>query len=186
MKDIEFIRHENVPMSKEEIRAISLNKLQLYDAKSLLDIGAGSGSVSIEACVHYPNLEAVAIEVKDVACHLIEKNKEKFNVSQYTVINDLAPTVISKKIDRIFVGGSNNGLEEILKWSYERLNENGIIVCNFIITENMVKANKIMKKIGFIDIELIQVSVNKSQKLGQYEFFKPINPVYIIKAEKRS
>ena len=77
MKNDEFIRGK-VPITKEEVRAISLNKLNLKDAKTFIDVGAGTGSISIEAALTYDDLKVVAIERNDVAIDLINQNVEKF------------------------------------------------------------------------------------------------------------
>ena len=80
MRNDEFITGK-VPITKEEVRAISLNKLNLKNAKNFIDVGAGTGSISIEAAKTYDNLNVIAIERNDEAIDLIHKNIEKFNLS---------------------------------------------------------------------------------------------------------
>jgi len=184
MKDNWFIRGEKVPLTKEEIRAVTLNKLELSDAKSILDVGAGSGSVSIEACLHYKKLHATAIEVKEEACEVIAANKDKFGLVNYNIINGCAPYKLDDAFERIFIGGSNDALEKIIAWCFDLLIEGGIVVCNFIVYENAISAKKYLKQYGYEDIELCQVMINKSEKIGRYEYLKPINPVFILKARK--
>ena len=80
MRNSEFITGE-VPITKEEVRAISINKLDLKDKKTFLDIGAGTGSVSVEVAYNYPGIDVISIECKDKAVDLIKRNIEKFKSS---------------------------------------------------------------------------------------------------------
>ena len=112
MRNSEFITGK-VPITKEEVRAISINKLDLANAKRFIDVGAGTGSVTVEAAYHYPNLDVTAIERNDDALELINKNVDKFNLKNIEVIKGYAPVEINKKVDAIFLGGTGNNLEEI-------------------------------------------------------------------------
>ena len=105
MKNSEFITGD-VPITKEEVRAISINKLNLKDKKTFLDIGAGTGSVSIEVAYNYPNIEVISIECKDKAIDLINQNIEKFNLDNVKVLKGYAPLDIGKTVDSIFIGGN--------------------------------------------------------------------------------
>lgn len=118
MRNSEFITGK-VPITKEEVRAISISKLNLVNAKNLIDIGAGTGSVSVEAAYNYPNLKVISIEKNDDAIELIEKNKKKFNLKNIEVIKGCAPINLglNVKVESIFLGGTGNNLEEIIEWS---------------------------------------------------------------------
>ncbi|MCU9812264.1 precorrin-6Y C5,15-methyltransferase (decarboxylating) subunit CbiT [Paraclostridium sp. AKS81] len=96
MKNSEFITG-NVPITKEEVRAISINKLDLKNKHTFLDIGAGTGSVSVEVAYNYPNIDVISIECKDKAIELINQNIEKFNLNNVEVIKGYAPIDIGKK-----------------------------------------------------------------------------------------
>ncbi|SLM86228.1 Cobalt-precorrin-6y C15-methyltransferase [decarboxylating] [Vagococcus fluvialis bH819] len=170
-------------MTKEEIRTISLAKLNLKHAKRFLDVGAGTGSISIEACVEYPNLEVTAIETKDVAVDLILENKEKFGVENLEVIQGKAPIELEKKFDSIFVGGSGGNLEDILNWSFEHLNPGGSLVLNFILLENATVAFKWLEEQNMA-YDTVQIQVGNGTKLGSGHYFKPLNPVIIIETKK--
>nr|WP_235675846.1 precorrin-6Y C5,15-methyltransferase (decarboxylating) subunit CbiT [Clostridioides difficile] len=118
MRNSEFITGK-VPITKEEVRAISISKLNLVNAKNLIDIGAGTGSVSVEAAYNYPNLKVISIEKNDDAIELIEKNIKKFNLKNIEVIKGCAPINLglNVKVESIFLGGTGNNLEEIIEWS---------------------------------------------------------------------
>ncbi len=182
MKDSLFVRSK-VPMTKEEIRTISLAKLNLKEAEHFLDIGAGTGSISIEACVEYPDLHVTAIETKDIAVELILENKEKFGVENLNVIKGKAPIDLDIIFDSIFVGGSGGNLEDILSWSFDHLKPGGSLVLNFILLENATGAFKWFED-NEIAYETVQVQVGNGTKLGSGHYFKPLNPVIIIEAKK--
>ena len=183
MKDSEFIRGK-VPMTKEEIRTISLDKLNLSNAKTLLDIGAGTGSVSIEAALKYKNLQVISIERKDEAIELINKNIEKFNLNNINIIQGYAPIDVNKKFDSIFIGGSGGNLENIIKWSKSLLNEDGSLVINCIILDTLYNSLRLLEKYEFYNIETIMVNIARLEKLGEGEYFKPLNPTYIISCKR--
>ncbi|MCC0641401.1 MULTISPECIES: decarboxylating cobalt-precorrin-6B (C(15))-methyltransferase [unclassified Clostridioides] len=185
MRNSEFITGK-VPITKEEVRAISISKLDLVNAESFIDIGAGTGSVSIEAAYSYPNLEVISIEKNDAAVELIEKNIKKFNLKNVEVIKGYAPIKISlnTKVDSIFLGGTGNNLEEIIAWSKKTLITGGRLVANFIIIETFNQTLKLLRKYGFKEIDVCVLNVSKLEKLGKGEYFKPLNPIYIISCEK--
>lgn len=183
MKNNEFIRGK-VPITKEEVRAISLNKLNLKNAKTFIDVGAGTGSVSIEAALTYDNLKVIAIERNDVAIDLINQNVNKFNLSNIEVIKDYAPIDLDIKADGIFLGGTGNNLEEIIKWSKDLLIPGGRLVANFILIDNFYDTLDLLKKYNFVNIDVSQLSINKLEKLGSRDYFKPHNPIFIISCEK--
>ena len=183
MKNDEFIRGK-VPITKEEVRAISLNKLNLKNAKTFIDVGAGTGSVSIEAALTYDNLKVIAIERNDVAIDLINQNVNKFNLSNIEVIKDYAPIDLDVKADGIFLGGTGNNLEEIIKWSKELLIPGGRLVANFILIDNFYDTLDLLKKYNFVNLDVSQLSINKLEKLGSRDYFKPHNPIFIISCEK--
>ena len=183
MKNNEFIRGK-VPITKEEVRAISLNKLNLKNAKTFIDVGAGTGSVSIEAALTYDNLKVIAIERNDVAIDLINQNVNKFNLSNIEVIKDYAPLDLDVKADGIFLGGTGNNLEEIIKWSKDLLIPGGRLVANFILIDNFYDTLDLLKKYNFVNLDVSQLSINKLEKLGSRDYFKPHNPIFIISCEK--
>lgn len=183
MKNSEFITGK-VPITKEEVRAISIMKLDLINAKRFIDVGAGTGSVSIEAAYNYPNLQVTSIERNDDALDLINKNVEKFNLKNIEVIKGYAPVDIDEKVDAIFLGGTGNNLNEILLWSKELLIEGGRLVANFIIVETFNETLKLLRDYGFENIDVSVLNVSKLEKLGRGEYFKPLNPIYIISCEK--
>lgn len=183
MKNSEFITGK-VPITKEEVRAISIMKLDLINAKRFIDVGAGTGSVSVEAAYNYPNLEVISIERNNDALDLINKNVGKFNLNNIEIIKGYAPVDIQGQVDAIFLGGTGNNLDEILLWSKNMLAEGGRLVANFIIVETFNETLKLLRAYGFNNIDVSVLNVSKLEKLGRGEYFKPLNPIYIISCEK--
>lgn len=183
MKNSEFITGK-VPITKEEVRAISIMKLDLVNAKRFIDVGAGTGSVTVEAAYNYPNLDVISIERNDSALELINKNVDKFNLKNVEIIQGYAPVDIDKKVDAIFLGGTGNNLNEILLWSKNLLIDGGRLVANFIIVETFNETLRLLREYGFENIDVSVLNVSKLEKLGRGEYFKPLNPIYIISCEK--
>lgn len=192
MKDEVFKREKDVPMTKEEIRYLSLGYLELAFAKTLLDIGSGTGSVSIEAAAMNPHLQVTAVECDEDAFLLSLENKDRLDKvmnlkDRIRFIHDKAPSSkISGGFDRIFIGGTKGNPKEVIEWAYGLLEENGILVMNFITLENFQRSVEAIEKIeGFTKIEGSLCSISKLTDLGPYTYFKPHNPAFIIKTTRR-
>lgn len=183
MKNNEFITGP-VPITKEEVRALALNKLQLKGKKRMIDVGAGTGTVGIEAALSYEELEVIAIECKEAALKLTQQNIDKFGLKNIELIEGYAPIQLTQQVDAIFIGGTGGKLEEMIKWSYESLVAGGRMVANFIILGTFYEAMQLMEEVGFKEIEVTQISVSKLDKLGKGKYLKPENPIFIIEGTK--
>lgn len=185
MKNSEFITGK-VPITKEEVRAICLSKLNVSECSSFLDIGSGTGSVTVEAAVINRGMSVFSIECDERAYNLTKENIEKFELDNVIQIKDMAPTnhVELKDIDAVFVGGTRNNLVEIIQWTYGIMKDRAKIVFTFILLENFYKCMEVLEESDFRNIEVSQVSVSKLEKLGKGKYFKPENPIFIISAEK--
>lgn len=183
--DREFIRGE-VPMTKSEVRSVILSKLKIFKENQICDIGAGSGSVSIEAAILASVGRVFSIEKKPEAVELIKKNIKKFGISNISLIEGEAPKELEKipKIDRIFIGGSGGSMKEIIQWSYEKLSPGGIVAASTVTMENNFIAFKTLESMGFKNIDLVQVSVSRNTRIGRSNMMKALNPINIISAER--
>lgn len=191
MRDSDFIRDKNVPMSKEEARYISLCYMDINNKKNMLDIGSGTGSCSIEALLQNKNLTVTAIECDDNAIDLINENIEKFDNEYFNIKNRInvikarAPVELDEKFDSIFVGGTKGSVDEIINWSVKNMNIGATLVLNFITLENFYEALESINKIpNLSEITGSQIMVNKIEKLAKYKYLKPNNPVFIIKCTR--
>ena len=182
MKDSSFIRG-NVHMTTEEVRTVSIAKLQLAKADKFLDIGTGTGSIAIEAALLHPNLEVTTIDSNQTAVAVLKQNLAKFQLTNIHSILGKAPIELEDKFDAIFVGGTGGNMAEILAWSFQLLKPDGRLVLNFILLENALRAMEWLET-NHHSFQTIQMHVSQFTKLGQGHYFKPQNPVIIIETRK--
>lgn len=179
MGDDVFIR-EKVPMTKEEVRALSICKLHLTAPAVVYDIGSGSGSVSVELAGSDPSVKVYSIEVKEDAYNLTCRNIEKFGFANVTAVRGAAPECLESLPDptHVFIGGSGGHLEEIL---VHLMNRRGPIrvVLNTVTLETLAEASRLMEKYE-LEGEICQVQVSRSRKAGAYHLMQGQNPVNII------
>ena len=185
MADEDFERGKT-PMTKAEVRAVTLAKLQLKDTDIFVDLGAGTGSISIEAARVLHKGKVIAVERKSDAITLIKKNCDKFAIDNLEILQSEAPyglEVISRA-DKIMIGGSGGHLSELVAWAYKILPQNGRIAMNMITMENVHQGWKAMKACGFEDCEMVQLTVSKGKRIGDYTMMMGQNPVYVLSARK--
>ncbi|SCB73594.1 cobalt-precorrin-6B (C15)-methyltransferase [Kosakonia oryzendophytica] len=184
MKDELFIRGEKVPMTKEAVRALALSKLDLQQARHLIDIGAGTGSVSIEAALTHPQLRVTAIERSPAALGLLEENCLHFGCRNIAIVSGVAPLFVEQPADAVFMGGSGGNLTQLIDWSLAQLNPGGRLVMTFILQENLNTALSHLAARHVAALECQQIQVSRLTGLGSGHYFKPNNPVYLISCEK--
>lgn len=181
--DEEFIRGE-VPMTKSEVRVISLSKLALKEGDILYDVGAGTGSLSVEAALLLEKGKVYAIEEMEEAALLIEKNREKFLLQNLHIIRGRAPECLKELPvpDAAFIGGSRGRLKEILE---ELLDKNPAItvVLNAVTLETLSEAIEAFRDLSFTDTEISQAAITRTRKAGRYHMLSAQNPVFIIKGK---
>lgn len=183
ISDEAFLR-DKVPMTKEEVRSLSLCKLQLTARSVVYDIGAGSGSVSVEIARQCPEGHVYAIEQKGTALALLEKNRDHFAVDNMTIIEGCAPEGLEAlpMPTHVFIGGSDGHLREILSCVLKR-NPSVRLVINTVTLETLSEAQVVLASFG-LETEYIQVQISRAKKLGRYHLMKALNPVFIITAQK--
>ncbi len=176
----EFIRG-NVPITKSEVRAISISKLKLKEDSVVYDIGAGTGSVSVEMAHLVKKGRVYAIEQKEEAAELIEQNKDKFALDNMVVITGCAPEAIEQleAPDAAFIGGSGGNLKDIITSLLDK-NRAVRIVVNAIALETLTEALSLMKEPEFEETEVVQAAISKTRKAGNYHMLMGQNPVFII------
>lgn len=179
LRDDAFTR-EKVPMTKEEVRALSICKLHLTAPAVVYDIGSGSGSVSVEMAGLDPSVKVFSIEGKADAYNLTRRNVEKFGFTNVTTVRGTAPECLESLPDptHVFIGGSGGHLEEIL---VHLMNRRGPIrvVLNTVTLETLAEASRLMEKYE-LEGEICQVQVSRSRKAGAYHLMQGQNPVNII------
>lgn len=184
--DEEFIR-DKVPMTKEEIRILTMCKAKIRPDNIIWDIGAGTGSLSIEAALLAPQGEVYAIEKKDLAVDLLHQNIAKFKLEdKVKVIATEAPKGLDElpNCDVVFIGGSGKHMFEILDIFNSKLNEGGRIIVNAVTIQTISEITTYMKQKESYTYEAIQVQVNRLRQIGSYDMFNAQNPVYIVTCKK--
>ena len=185
--DEEFIR-QDVPMTKQEIRILSLVKAQIAPDAVVYDIGAGTGSLSIEAARLAPKGEVYAIERSSEGINLIRANAANFAVTNMQVIQAEAPDGLANlpEADAILIGGSGSRLPEILETVTPKLKQTGRLVLNCITVQTLMQCIEFMRQHSDIYIyEAIQVQVTRLQQVGTYDMAKANNPIYIVTCWKK-
>ena len=172
-------------ITKQEVRAVTLAKLQLQNDLVLWDIGAGSGSVSIEAGNLMPNGKVFALEKNSQYLGFIRENIRKFSAGNVMLIEARAPEGIDDlpDPDRVFIGGSGGMLEDIIEAVDKRLKPEGMIVLNAVTLDTLTKAVEFLEDHGYT-VEVCCVNVANTRALTEYKMFESHNPVYIIAAGK--
>ena len=175
-------RHRGGLITKDEVRAVVLHKLRLPLEGVLWDIGAGSGSVSIEAKKLSPLMDAYAIEKDPARSEDIKSNALSLRAGEINVVQGAAPSALLNlpAPDRVFIGGSGASLPSVIKQVIKRINKGGVIVVTAITLESMEAARASLEGSG-LSPEITQVAVSRSSRVGQGNYMKALNPVFIIK-----
>ncbi|MGQ7869974.1 precorrin-6Y C5,15-methyltransferase (decarboxylating) subunit CbiT [Sunxiuqinia sp. sy24] len=184
MKDSSFIRG-SVPMTKEEVRTLVLSKLELQPNDRFMDIGAGTGSVSIEAALRLTEGQVIALERKPEAVELIKLNAEKHGVVNLEIIETEAPLGMEKleTINKYFIGGSGGQLEQILDLVDRKAPADSIIVLTAIVIDTMLRAYNYFKSKGW-SFELSQIAISKVDTQSAVAMLKAQNPIFLFTATK--
>ena len=179
ISDKEFIR-DKVPMTKEEIRDVSICKLKLHQSAVVFDIGSGTGSIAMEMAGLSPDIQVYAIEQKKEAISLILQNKEKSQLDNVTVIEAKAPEGLQNLpiASHAFIGGSGGNLKEILQVVYEK-NPYMRIVINAISMETICEIKEVLKLYRVKNEDIVQMQVNRLNEVGKYHLMQAENPVWI-------
>ncbi|MDN5301520.1 MAG: cobalt-precorrin-6B (C15)-methyltransferase [Thermoanaerobacteraceae bacterium] len=175
-----FVRGD-VPMTKEEVRAISLSKLRLKKDFTVWDIGAGTGAVSVEAALYCKEGRVYAVEKDEKALKLIRQNTGAFGTLNLTAVPGEAPEVLFDlpDPDRVFIGGSGGKIAEILTVVMQRLKAGGVIVINAVTMETVHRAQEFLYAGGY-EVETILVNVARSVRVGGSTLMQARNPVFIL------
>lgn len=166
-------------MTKFNIRTLTMGYLSVEKGDKLLDIGAGTGSISIEASLQGAQVWAIERSVEGIG--LIKDNAKKFN-SHINLIEGLAPEDLPDlQFDKCFIGGSGGKLEEIFQYLESHLKKDGIICGNFIMLKNLNTFQTLLEKYDYKDIEIQLIQASYIDNIG---LLRSENPIFIIKGVK--
>lgn len=180
-----FERTEQVPITKEDVRALVISKLRLKENSSAIDIGCGSGSITVELCLQTKANNVYAIDFDQKAIDLTRKNLLKFGLNAQTILSnaqDILPHL--PQVDAIIIGGSWGNIQQIIQLSIDRLRKGGRIVIDTILIETMYKAINTIYKEKLDEADVTQIIISKARKVTTGTMMLARNPVIIISATK--
>ncbi|HEX9845040.1 MAG TPA: precorrin-6Y C5,15-methyltransferase (decarboxylating) subunit CbiT [Candidatus Nitrosotenuis sp.] len=182
-----FDRTEEVPITKEEVRAVQISKARLASGNLVYDIGCGSGSITIEAALQVGEQGKIyAVDIDPKAVELTRKNLAKFQITNAEIILGDAKEKIAAlpMADAIFVGGTGGDTKDIVKLCNQKLKSGARIIIGIILIETLYTVLDVIYKLDFGDIDITQITVSKSKKTSTGTMMLARNPVTIISATK--
>ena len=173
-------------ITKREVRAVSLYSLGLRHDSVVWDIGAGTGSVSVEAALIASEGQVYAIERDTDSLPLLEANVVNLGSDNIHIVNGEAPAALKSlpNPDSVFIGGSGGNLSEILEYANARLKPNGIIVVNLAVLERTSETYHLLKKLG-LTAEITQVASSRGNEMPDGAVrLEALNPVFIVSGQR--
>ena len=178
IKDSEFKRGQ-VPMTKFNIRILTIGYLEIQVGDRFLDVGGGTGSISIEASLQ--GAKVWTIEREEKAIDIIKANDNKFKTNINIIHGEAKKDLPEISFNKCFVGGSRGQLEEIFKYLDKHLDNNGILCGNFITLNNLNEFIELMNKYSYKDMETQLIQTSATDRIG---LLKGENPIFIVKGVK--
>lgn len=181
ISDEDFIREEKIPMTKSEVRALCISKLRIDKWATCWDVGAGTGSVSVEMALQAEKGTVYAIEQKPQAIELLRKNAEKFHVSNIIPVFGTAPDCCADlpAPTHAFIGGSSGNAREIIAQLISK-NPDVRIVAAAVTLESIADFSQCMTEFDFTETQVVSVNISRDKKLGSYHLMDSQNPIYIF------
>lgn len=179
----EAFERGDVPMTKQEVRAAVLAKLAVRPGDILWDVGAGTGSVSVELALAAPRGRVYAVECRPEGCALIKANREKFRTRNLVLVEGLAPAALSDlpAPDAVFIGGSKGSLAAIVDAALDK-NPDARICVSAIALETLSAAVAALTAKGRT-VQVSQIAVSRAKAVGGLHLMMAQNPIYLITGE---
>jgi cobalt-precorrin-6B (C15)-methyltransferase len=179
-----FERTEDVPITKEDIRAIAISKLRLKEGGSAIDVGCGSGSITVELCLQTKG-QVYAIDFDQKAIELTKKNLDKFGVKAEVILGK-AQDVLPKlpQADAVIIGGTWGDTRQVIELAVGKLKPGGRLVIDTILIETMYQALVSINELKLTEVDVTQVTISKARKVTTGTMMLARNPVMIISATK--
>ncbi|MBD2074817.1 precorrin-6Y C5,15-methyltransferase subunit CbiT [Phormidium sp. FACHB-592] len=181
-----FERLPGIPMSPREVRLLILSSLRLKVDSVLWDIGAGTGTISVEAGLLCPKGQIIAIERDEEVANLIRRNCDRFGVGNVEVIEGSAPDCLStlkQAPDRVCIEGGRS-IKAILNATWQQLEPQGRIVATAATLEGLYQVSESFAELQVRQIEVVQSAVNRLEKRGLNQTFASIDPIFVLSGEK--
>jgi cobalt-precorrin-6B (C15)-methyltransferase len=180
-----FFRTEDVPITKEDIRALVISKLRLKEGYDVIEVGSGSGSITVEICLQVKGGKVFSIDLNPNAIELTQKNLEKFGMKAKLMLSRAEDVLQSLPlVDAVVIGGTYGEPEEIIRLCLQRLKSGGRIVIDTILIETLFKTLEVVKHKTLTELDITQVTISKSKRVSTGTMLTARNPVTIISATK--
>ena len=182
-----FERAQEIPITKEEVRALAMSKLRLKEDFSAIDVGCGSGSITVELCLQMPSGKVYAIDFDEKATELTRQNLKKFGVEAEIILakaQDILPSL--PKVDAVIVGGTWGDTKGVIEASIARVKRGGRILIDTILIETIFAAMATINEANLIDVDITQVTIAKGRKVTTGTMMTARNPIIMISATKPS
>jgi len=180
-----FERSGEVPITKEEIRALVISKLRLREDSWAIDVGCGSGSITVELCLQAKLGKVYAIDIDSSAIELTKKNLEKFGVKAELILSsarDVLPSL--PKVDAVIIGGSSSDTAQVIRLCIDRLKKGGRIVIDTILVETLYDSIRTIKETELCEVDVTQASIIKGKTMTIGTMMMARNPITITSATK--
>lgn len=176
---------KNGLITKREVRMLSLAALRIRPTSVVWDIGAGSGSVAIEAAMLAPRGRSYAIEVDPEGIAICRENARAHGVDNVRIVEGRAPEVLAglEAPDAVFVGGSKGSMDAIVAAALDALASGGRLVVNAVTLENVAEAYAAFRRRG-LDPEVTLVQISRGVPLARYQRYEAMNPIHMIAVDK--
>lgn len=181
-----FERLPGIPMSPREVRLLLISALRLKVDSVLWDIGAGTGTIPVEAGLLCPKGQIFAIERDEEVASLIRRNCDRFGVTNVEIIEGSAPECLiglSQLPQRVCIEGGRS-IKTILKEVWQRLQPEGRIVATAASLEGLYQVSESFAELQVRNIEVVQSAVNRLEKRGTSQTFAAIDPIFVLSGEK--
>ena len=174
-----------VPMTKSEVRAVCMSKLRVQPDSICWDVGAGTGSVSIEMASQAYNGAVYAIEKKEAAVQLLTENKDVFHADNLHVISGAAPEACADLAapTHVFIGGSSGNLRDIVTLILDK-NPRARIVATAITLESVAELTELLGEFTGGETEIVSMTVARGRTAGRYHLMTGQNPIYIFTMQR--
>ncbi len=186
--DENFLRGD-IPMTKQEVRILLLAKAAIGPGDVVIDIGAGTGSISVEAALQSGNGTVYAVERESEGIALIQSNAARFGADNLVAVSGEAPDALQglPQADVIFIGGSGGNLPEILKRADALLKPGGRLVLSAVTLETVATGTAFFKeRSADYESEAFSVQVTRLKPLKAIHMFQALNPIYIMTGSKKT
>jgi cobalt-precorrin-6B (C15)-methyltransferase len=180
-----FERSDQVPITKEEIRALVISKLRLREDSWVIDVGCGSGSITVEICLQAREGKVYAIDFDKSAIELTKRNLLRFGVKAELIMSsaqDILPCI--PQVDAVIIGGSSGDTSQVIRLGIDRLKKGGRIVIDTILMETLCDTIRTIYDTRLCEVDITQASVTKAKKITTGTMMVARNPITIISATK--